>query len=102
MSDRDDGQIPTFSILGTLGVYRNRGLLMRQYVFVGKGDEVPTFSSLRFPVYRSVCWLHHMATDAQHHGKVDHVERPIDSQLKRVGDLPILFKLSKASVWVLR
>jgi hypothetical protein len=43
-----------------------------------------------------------MATDAQHHGKVDHVERPIDSQLKRVGDLPMLFKLSKVSVWVLR
>jgi hypothetical protein len=43
-----------------------------------------------------------MATDAQHHGKVDHVERPIDSQLKRVGDLPVFFKMSEASVSVLR
>jgi hypothetical protein len=46
MSDRDDGQIPTFSILGTLGAYGNTGLLMRQYIFVGKGDELPTFSFL--------------------------------------------------------
>jgi hypothetical protein len=46
LSDRDDDQTPTFSMLGTLGVYRNTGLLMCQYVLVGKGDEVPTFSSL--------------------------------------------------------
>jgi hypothetical protein len=43
-----------------------------------------------------------VATDAQHHGKVDHVERPIDSQLQRVGGLPVFFKLSEAGVSVLR
>jgi hypothetical protein len=46
MSDRYDGQIPAFSILGTLGAHRKTGLLMRQYIFIGKGDEVPTFSFL--------------------------------------------------------
>jgi len=29
-----------------LGAYRNTGLLMRQYMFVENGDEVPTFPSL--------------------------------------------------------
>jgi hypothetical protein len=36
---------------------------------------------VRCPIFRLVCWLHHLATNAQHHGKVDHVERPAHTML---------------------